>query len=126
VSKYWTVFAILMVGLALTVWAATFDLAAPWNWLIAVGIAVFKATCIVLVFMHVKYSSRLVQFLAAGTYFWLMLLFVLTGMDYFSRVHPVGIPMGRPVVVSGQPAAGSGHAGSGQPAGGAATPSPSH
>lgn len=105
-TKYYAVFAVLMVGLALTVVAAMFDLQSPWNWGIAVGIAVFKATCIILVFMHAKYSSRLVQLLAVGAYLWLMILFVFTGMDYISRLNPVGIPVGNQRSTAGSPAAG--------------------
>jgi cytochrome c oxidase subunit 4 len=112
VRVYWMVFGALMLGLILTVLAATQDFGAL-NVAIAVGIAVGKATLIILYFMHVRFSSRLVQFLAAGAYFWLLILFVLTGMDYASRLRPVSMttiraPAGmshQPVATPGQPPA---------------------
>ena len=44
----------------------------------ALAIAVFKATLVVLFFMHVKYSSRLTWAVVIGSVFWLGILLVLT------------------------------------------------
>ena len=55
---YYLIFAILMVCTALTVGIAFVDLG-PLNIVAALAIAVFKATLVVLFFMHVKYSTRL-------------------------------------------------------------------
>jgi cytochrome c oxidase subunit 4 len=73
-----------MVLLVITLAAAAIDLG-PWNIVIAMTIAVVKAALVVLYFMHVRYSSSLVQFFAGATFFWLLILFVLTLSDYFSR-----------------------------------------
>jgi cytochrome c oxidase subunit 4 len=81
---YYAVFAVLMVGTYLTVQAAYFDLG-PFNTVVAVGIAVIKATLVVLFFMHVKYSTRLIWTVAAGSVFWLGILFLLTFSDYLTR-----------------------------------------
>jgi len=81
---YYAVFAVLMVGTYLTVQAAYFDLGA-FNTVVAVGIAVIKATLVVLFFMHVKYSTRLTWAVVAGSLFWLGILFVLTFGDYLTR-----------------------------------------
>jgi len=81
---YYVVFAVLMVGTYLTVQAAYFDLGA-FNTVVAVGIAVIKATLVVLFFMHVKYSTRLTWAVVAGSLFWLGILFVLTFSDYLTR-----------------------------------------
>jgi cytochrome c oxidase subunit IV len=81
---YYAVFAVLMVGTYLTVQAAYVDLG-PFNTVVAVGIAVIKATLVVLFFMHVKYSTRLIWTVAAGSVFWLGILFLLTFSDYLTR-----------------------------------------
>ena len=49
------------------------------------AIAVFKATLVVLFFMHVKYSSRLTWAVVLGGVFWLGILLVLTMSDYLTR-----------------------------------------
>jgi len=49
------------------------------------GIAVAKATLVVLYFMHVRYSTRLIPVVVAAGVFWLLLLFGLTMGDYVSR-----------------------------------------
>ena len=55
------------------------------NLYIALAIATTKATVIVLYFMHVKYSPRLVWLFAVGGIFWLIILFALTFGDYLTR-----------------------------------------
>ena len=81
---YYVVFAALMVGTYLTVQAAYFDLGA-FNTVVAVGIALIKATLVVLFFMHAKYSTRLTWGVVAGSLFWLGILLVLTFSDYLTR-----------------------------------------
>jgi cytochrome c oxidase subunit 4 len=60
VRVYVTIFLILLVGTALTVMAARIDF--PWqlNTIVAMTIAIAKATVVVLYFMHVRYSTRLI------------------------------------------------------------------
>ena len=55
---YYIIFGILMLCTYLTVQIAFFDLGRL-NTVAALTIAVFKATLVVLFFMHVKYSTRL-------------------------------------------------------------------
>ena len=81
---YVMVFAILMVGTALTVWAAYLDLE-PFNDLIAMVIAVTKATFVVLYFMHVRHSTRLTKITVVAGFLWLAILVALTLSDYFTR-----------------------------------------
>jgi cytochrome c oxidase subunit 4 len=64
---------------------AYFDLG-PFNTVAALGIAVFKALLVVLVFMHVRYSPKLTWAVAIGSIFWLGILLVLTMADYLTRV----------------------------------------
>jgi cytochrome c oxidase subunit 4 len=49
------------------------------------GIAVVKASLVVLFFMHVKYSTRMIPLVAVGGVFFLLILFGLTMSDYLSR-----------------------------------------
>jgi len=85
---YYQVFAALMVLLVLTVAAARIenDLL---NTVTAVTIAVTKAVLIIMVFMHVKYSSRMTQVLAVVGFLFLAILIVIVFADYQSRLWPV-------------------------------------
>ena len=85
VRVYITIFLALLVGTALTVAAAFFDF--PWrlNTIVALTIAVVKATLVVLYFMHVRYSARLIWVILASALFWMAILFAFTFSDYFTR-----------------------------------------
>jgi cytochrome c oxidase subunit 4 len=81
---YYLVFLALMVGTAATVWVAYLDLGFA-NTAVAMGIAVTKATLVILYFMHVKYGSRLTWVVVASGFIWLGILFALGMSDYLSR-----------------------------------------
>ena len=76
---YLAIFAALMVLTVVTVAASRFDFG-PWNTVVAMAIAVLKATLVVLFFMHVKWSSRLVRVMVAAAFVWLA-----KGEDEFAR-----------------------------------------
>jgi cytochrome c oxidase subunit IV len=80
---YLAVFAALLVGTYLTIWAAGRDFGA-FNTVVALGIAVTKATLVVLFFMHVKYSPRLTQLVVGVAVVFLVLLVAGTLTDYYS------------------------------------------
>lgn len=84
IKIYVVVFMTLMIGTALTVWAAFQDFG-PMNTVIAVSIAIIKASLVVLYFMHVRFSSRLTWVVVGGGFLWLVVLFALTLSDYYSR-----------------------------------------
>jgi len=81
---YVTIFVSLMLLTVVTVWVAFFDLG-WWNIFVAITIAVFKATLVILYFMHVRYSSKLTQTIVVAGVLWLILLLVLTFSDYLTR-----------------------------------------
>lgn len=81
---YYAIFAILMVLTAVTVGVAYIDLGAM-NAVVALAIACFKATIVVLYFMHVKYSTRLIKLTVVAGLYWMGILFVLTFGDYLTR-----------------------------------------
>ena len=59
--------------------------AVNFNPVVALGIAIFKATLVILFFMHVKYSARLTKVVVGAGIFWLLILLSLTMADYLSR-----------------------------------------
>jgi cytochrome c oxidase subunit IV len=78
------VFAALLALLGATVGLAYVDLG-KWNLFVALAIAAVKAALIVLIFMHVRYSHRLVWVFSSAGLLWLTILLVLTLVDYGSR-----------------------------------------
>jgi cytochrome c oxidase subunit IV len=83
-KHYYMVFAVLMAGTLGTVFAAYQDLG-MFNAPVALFIATFKAICVILIFMHVKDSTRLTKLTVLCGAFWLCILFVLTMSDFLSR-----------------------------------------
>ena len=81
---YYGIFAILMVLTGVTVGVAYIDLG-RWNTVVAIAIACFKAMIVVLYFMHVKYSTRLIQLTVIAGLYWMVILFGLTLGDYLTR-----------------------------------------
>ena len=82
---YIAIFLALMVGTALTVLAAFYDFPGPLNAVVALTIAVVKATLVVLYFMHVRYSGRLVWLVIVAALLWLVIMFAITFSDYGTR-----------------------------------------
>ena len=87
-----TIFVVLLVGTGLTVLAAFHDFTyhafgkeIALNAVIALTIAVTKATFVVLYFMHVRYSTRLVWVILGSALFWMAILFAFTFADYMTR-----------------------------------------
>ncbi len=85
IRVYVMIFLALMVGTALTILAGLQNFPEPMNVVIALTIAVTKATLVVLYFMHVRYSSRLIWVIFASALFWMGILFALTFSDYWTR-----------------------------------------
>jgi cytochrome c oxidase subunit 4 len=83
-TMYYMVFAALIVGTGLTVFAAEVDLGVLNN-IVMLVIACTKALLVILFFMHVRWSTRLTWVVVASGFFWLLILFGLTMSDYISR-----------------------------------------
>ncbi len=84
VRSYLIVFFALLGLTALTVGVAYIDLGSM-NTVIALVIAATKMLLVMLIFMHVKYSSRLTKLAILAAFFWLGLLLTFTLSDYFTR-----------------------------------------
>lgn len=82
---YIMIFLALLVGTGVTVMAAFYDFPGPLNAVVALTIAVVKATLVILYFMHVRYSSKLIALVIGSALFWLAILFALTISDYSTR-----------------------------------------
>ena len=84
ISLYVTIFLALMVLTGVTVGAAFVNLG-QFNFLVAMIIAVFKASLVVWYFMHVKYQSRLTKLTVATGLFFLAILLGMMLIDYTSK-----------------------------------------
>jgi cytochrome c oxidase subunit 4 len=83
-KAYFAVFLALLVGTWLTVFVADKDLGV-WNTPVALGIACTKASLVVLYFMHVRWSSRVVWIAAGIGFVFLVILLGFTVSDYATR-----------------------------------------
>ncbi len=89
-KPYFLVFAALMALTGLTYWVATSDLG-PFNDVVALGIAVTKAALVILIFMHVRHSTRMTKVTVVTGFFFLAIMLALTMADYLTR-GVLGIP----------------------------------
>src|SRR5260370_23296684 len=63
---------------------AKFDLG-PLSDVVALSIAVFKATAVILFFMHVRHSSNLTKLTVVSGFLWLAFMIFITLSDYWTR-----------------------------------------
>ena len=82
---YVAIFLALLVGTILTAWVAFFNFPGPLNAVVALTIAVLKASLVVLYFMHVRYSGRLIWLVILAALVWLAIMFAITLSDYWTR-----------------------------------------
>src|SRR5579864_8991644 len=87
---YFAVFAALIVLTWVTTYVSTLDLG-RWNIFVALAIAIFKASLVVLFFMHVWYSTRLTKMIVTAGIFWLILLLFFAMTDIWTRTM-MGVP----------------------------------
>jgi cytochrome c oxidase subunit IV len=83
---YIVIFLSLMLGTGLTVLAAFYDFPGPLNAIVAMTIAVIKASLVILFFMHVRYSGRLIWLVITAALLWMAILFAITFSDYWTRL----------------------------------------
>jgi cytochrome c oxidase subunit 4 len=91
---YVAIFVALLCLTGATVRVAELDLGI-FNNVVMLGIAVTKATLVVLFFMHVYYGPRLIPVLVGAGLAWLGILFLFTLADYLTRAPVLGsVPVG--------------------------------
>jgi cytochrome c oxidase subunit IV len=81
---YTVVFALLMILLIVTYVAYLCPLGV-WNLPIALVIAVIKAAMVLMVFMHVRLSPKIVWVFAISSFLWLILMICGFENDYVAR-----------------------------------------
>jgi cytochrome c oxidase subunit 4 len=81
---YVLVFAALIVFTGLTTSVAFINLG-QWNTVVALAIAVSKASLVVLFFMHLRWSSGLMRMVLLSAFVWFAILVALTLSDEFTR-----------------------------------------
>ena len=82
--NYLFVYLSLLIGTALTVFAADIDLGV-FNPVVALAIASTKMVIVILFFMHVKYQSNLIKMTVGAGFFTFLVLITMTLSDYISR-----------------------------------------
>ncbi len=86
VSKkfYFLIFGTLLVLTGVTTGVAYIDLG-QWNTIVALIIACCKATLVILFFMHLRWSPRLMRIVLLSAILWLAILISLTTTDFVTR-----------------------------------------
>ena len=87
VKLYLGVFGALLVLLVLTL-TANFIPLGKFNVVIALMIAISKTFLVMLFFMHVRISGRLIWIYVGVGFFWLAILLALTMADFLTRWWP--------------------------------------
>lgn len=87
---YVSIFLALLVFTGITTAVAFLDLG-PLNVVVALAIAFFKATLVVLFFMHVRYSTTLTKIVVAGGLLWLGIMIAFVLSDFATR-GMLGVP----------------------------------
>jgi caa(3)-type oxidase subunit IV len=84
-KTYLIVYAILLACTALTVGLSRLPLSEDWHTAFGLSIAAVKASLVILVFMHLIYSTRLTWVVALSGLLWLGILIGYTLTDYLTR-----------------------------------------
>ena len=83
--KVYAVIGLTLLVLTATTCAISYVELGVFNAVVALAIAVLKASLVVLFFMHVKYSSKLTKLTIASGLFIFLGLISMTMADYISR-----------------------------------------
>ena len=83
--KTYAIVLITLLVLTATTCGVSFIDMGKMNAVVAVVIAFAKALLVALIFMHLRYSRRLMRVVAAAGLFWLGILIGLTMSDYLTR-----------------------------------------
>lgn len=84
-STYFAVFGALLVLTVLTVVVSVIGLPQPTAIIVAMVVAIIKASLVVLWFMHLKFDDRFYSLIFVISIFFLILFFAFTSLDLLSR-----------------------------------------
>jgi cytochrome c oxidase subunit 4 len=90
VGTYFMIFVALLIGTGLTVLAASQDFGSL-NTPIALGIAITKASLVIVFFMGVRHNTPLTKLVAVSGFIWILILFGIGMSDYLTRPW-IGVP----------------------------------
>ena len=83
-KTYLTILLALLVLTAITTSAAFINMGV-FSPIVALGIACLKAVLVILFFMHIRYSSRVMMLTVGAGFFTFLVLITMTLSDYISR-----------------------------------------
>jgi cytochrome c oxidase subunit 4 len=83
-KTYLTILVALFILTATTTGAAYIDMGV-FNPIAALGIACIKAVLVILFFMHIRYSSKVMMLTVGAGFFTFLVLITMTLSDYISR-----------------------------------------
>jgi cytochrome c oxidase subunit 4 len=106
---YVGIFLSLMVLTAVTV-AVTYVNLGTFNLAVAMAVAITKASLVILFFMHVKYSPKVIKVTVGMSFFFLLIMMMMIMSDYLTRgymgmpPYPTAVSTGTGSVMMTQPA----------------------
>ncbi len=83
-KTYLAILVLLLVMTALTTGAAFINMGV-FSPIVALAIACFKAVMVILFFMHIRYSSKVMMLTVGAGFFTFLILITMTLSDYISR-----------------------------------------
>ena len=83
-SMYYGIFLALMV-LTIVTYAVTFVNLGEFNLAVAMIIAITKASLVILFFMHVYWSPKIIKVSVGMSFFFLLIMLMMVMSDYLSR-----------------------------------------
>ena len=84
VKTYWAVFLSLLALTVVTYLVAKLELG-RFNLVVALIIAIFKASLVILFFMHVKYATKLTKTIVASGFVFFVIMIFFTMTDLLTR-----------------------------------------
>jgi cytochrome c oxidase subunit IV len=107
VSLYITIFVLLMV-LTLATWGVTFIHLGIFNFPVALAIAITKAMLVIMFFMHVYWSPKIIKVTMGMSVFFLIIMLMMVMSDYLSRGY-YGMPAFPNATLTGTASVGNDH-----------------
>jgi cytochrome c oxidase subunit 4 len=83
-KTYVSILVLLLVMTAVTTGAAFINMGV-FSPIVALAIACFKAVMVILFFMHIRYSSKVMMLTVGAGFFTFLVLITMTLCDYISR-----------------------------------------
>jgi len=83
-KTYYFVFVSLLV-LTLMTWQIAYIDLGRWNTVVALIIAICKASLVAAFFMHLRWSASMIRLVVFAALFWLAIMMTLTTGDFFTR-----------------------------------------